>query len=786
MSQGGGNLVSQGGGNLVAQGGGNLVSQGGGNLVSQGGGNLVSQGGGNLVAQGGGNLVSQGGGNLVAQGGGNLVSQGGGNLVAQGAGNFVPEGPRRYGTLSTPETPTSVMLLGELAAASPKSSGGAFVKPSTISVTSDTVTPMQALQASVANLPKAERETVQSLVNDVQAGKPLSTGRLAEADKLLSKATKSLPEQAQRGLDLQVSGAIANTQLKQAVASATVQHAVDVTRNDPVVALAQKKIEAGVALTPTETAQVNKVVVAAVQNLPVSAADKKDLTQTAKAQVTAVATPQVRNAASTADYLAKAAAFEGAAKTRTDMINGTKSVIAAWQVDRAATKDPVKLQSIDKAIAAERSTLAVHEKALVGYNTQAIDLRSKATATAALTPQPAAPSLTAATATTAAAIVPAQPVASSASAALSKNFAAAVSTMSRDPDFNDRIAAKLSPASKQSFIDATQGKASLSPAAIAEFSKATNEVTSDIAAAKSAAAQKPAVPAAVATAPAAATLPATAPAASVNPAAAKPMDAPTKISTDQSKAVQQSLRTIPGNLSKSDTKTFSELSTLVDRAATKGLTPAEATTLKAGLAMLADKNPKAEKQHGLKSLANEVATPKSAVASTTPAAKTATPAAAAALPAGTAAGKPTTPAVAAAPATTVAKPAAALTAPAALASAPAKPVAAPTTAATKPAAAMPKPVVASTTPAAQPAAAKPSPSQVVRPELAKPAAPKTSAAVTPPVAPKPSPSQVAPRAPQAVTPPRLAATPPQAKPAPRAQVCSPNMVNGKMAGMVCR
>ena len=71
--------------------------------------------------------------------------------------------------------------------------------------------------------------------------------------------------------------------------------------------------------------------------------------------------------------------------------------------------------------------------------------------------------------------------------------------------------------------------------------------------------------------------------------------------------MQQALRTVPGNLTKSEEKNLSTLSALVDRAATKGLTPDEAAQLKSGLAALAEKHPKAEKQIGLTKIANSVA-----------------------------------------------------------------------------------------------------------------------------------------------------------------------------------
>ncbi len=92
---------------------------------------------------------------------------------------------------------------------------------------------------------------------------------------------------------------------------------------------------------------------------------------------------------------------------------------------------------------------------------------------------------------------------------------------------------------------------------------------------------------------------ATSPAA---PATTEQSGAPARLTTDQGKAVHQALSTIPGNLNKSEQKQFDTLSTLVDKATSKGLTTDEATQLKAGLAALADKHPKAEQQHGLNAI----------------------------------------------------------------------------------------------------------------------------------------------------------------------------------------
>jgi hypothetical protein len=220
-------------------------------------------------------------------------------------------------------------------------------------------------------------------------------------------------------------------------------------------------------------------------------------------------------------------------------------------------------------------------------------------------------------------------------------------------------------------------------------------------------------------------------------------------------------------LTKAEGKSFGALSAIVDRATTKGLTPEEAVFLKEGLAALAEKHPKGDRQHGLTTIANTLdIAPKPAVAVTTPsgtapAAKTT----AVALPGGKGqearvpepgmkpgAQKPTGPApatAATAPATT-SKPAVASMTP---------------VAAVQPTHTEPKPTVAPTTAAP----AKPSPSQVTHVD-AKPQV----------VAPK-APVVAAPKAPQ----PALAAAKPPAAPAAKPQTCTPNMQNGKMMGMIC-
>lgn len=190
--------------------------------------------------------------------------------------------------------------------------------------------------------------------------------------------------------------------------------------------------------------------------------------------------------------------------------------------------------------------------------------------------------------------------------------------------------AGMSPAMAQQLVSAgpavIQGLQAQQAAAMARGDKTTadalgRDVTSlqsEIAAAKKIAAAPPSAAAGtttVAVAPAGSTTAAVQPATTSTPstaptlasAPAKTEEAPARITAEQGKAVQQALRTIPGNLTKAEEKNFSNLSTLVDRAATKGLTPEEAVTLKAGLAALAEKHPKAEKQAGLTTIGSGVA-----------------------------------------------------------------------------------------------------------------------------------------------------------------------------------
>ena len=288
----------------------------------------------------------------------------------------------------------------------------------------------------------------------------------------------------------------------------------------------------------------------------------------------------------------------------------------------------------------------------------------------------------------------------------------------------------------------------------------------------------------------------TAPAGASATTTAKPGEtsAPAKISDDQSKAVHQALRTIPGDLTKAEQKSFSALSAMVDRATTKGLTAEEATYLKEGIEALAEKHPKAEKQNGLTRIANTVATQKPAVATAAPIGAAATPPVTAAAPA--ASGMPAAvampsvaqPSQSRAPEQVMSKP----EAPKSASATPAMTVQ-PTTPKTE----MrnePRPAIASTTPVAisPPTPAKPSPTHEMhvephqtvasRPVPAAIPAPVTHvepAKVTAPAV------RVAPPVVAAPKPPALAAAKPPAPPAAKPQSCSPNMVNGKMMGMTC-
>ena len=294
---------------------------------------------------------------------------------------------------------------------------------------------------------------------------------------------------------------------------------------------------------------------------------------------------------------------------------------------------------------------------------------------------------------------------------------------------------------------------------------------------------------------------------------------PTKITSEQGKAVQQSLRTIPGKLNATEEKTFSTLSTLVDRAVTKGLTAEEAVTLKNGLAALADKHPKAEKQHGLTTLANTVAVKPAVAANPAGAGGTELKPTANATPPKTTPGtgaaaisvreavqekRPANSAVAVAP-VAVAIPVTSAASPSgkpAVSSSEVSREALPRR--DKPAeVTAPKPTVASTTPVVrvETPVAKPDlvrttvpntpqvhvqePRPQVTPQVVAPKPPVNIQAMRvepkPPVAPRPPTPQVAAPRPTIASSTPVAVKPPAAKP----QTCAPNMVNGKMMGMTC-
>ena len=256
---------------------------------------------------------------------------------------------------------------------------------------------------------------------------------------------------------------------------------------------------------------------------------------------------------------------------------------------------------------------------------------------------------------------------------------------------------------------------------------------------------------------------------------------PVKISADQNKAIHQALRTIPGNLIKAEEKRYSMLSSLVDRAATKGLTAEETITLKEGLAALAEKHPRAEKQHGLTTIANAVAVgQKPEVAATTSVG-------------GSSIAKPL---VNAAPngKVTPAAPATVLTVPGNTA----KPAVATVTPAVsvkpnepKDLASKPAPAVPANTKLTAPdkAPTKPAAMEATRSEPKLTVVPKATAVTAPVVRSEPKQQPVAPIGPQVTAPkPALASSSvpkPASAPVAKPQTCAPNMVNGKMMGMVC-
>jgi hypothetical protein len=264
-------------------------------------------------------------------------------------------------------------------------------------------------------------------------------------------------------------------------------------------------------------------------------------------------------------------------------------------------------------------------------------------------------------------------------------------------------------------------------------------------------------------------------AAAATPAAPTPgnpphVAAPVKITIEQNKAVQQALRTIPGKMTRAEQRTFDRLSTLVDRAVTNGLTPREASALKEGLNALAIKHPKAEQQHNFKSLAKVLTSQ----------------------PADSSRSRPS-----AAPHALAAAPAAVAPKPSVASRIPSAPIA--TESSKGVSAQKPHDVVVKTRAVQTPErhqAPKPAPVPPKAPSVKVQAARKPQIARTPlktpvvnkphPVVAAPRPSMVAPHPAVVARRPAVAAAPPRpAVVAPKPPTCTPNMVNGKVTGMIC-
>jgi hypothetical protein len=74
---------------------------------------------------------------------------------------------------------------------------------------------------------------------------------------------------------------------------------------------------------------------------------------------------------------------------------------------------------------------------------------------------------------------------------------------------------------------------------------------------------------------------------------------PVKLSAEQNTSIQKSLRTIPGKLSAPEKHQFDTLSTLAQRAASKGVTATDAAALKSGITTLLARHPQAAKRYHL-------------------------------------------------------------------------------------------------------------------------------------------------------------------------------------------
>lgn len=656
------------------------TSTGGAPLIGNAGGALVSNSGGTLIGNAGGALISNNANKIVSHDGGTVVSNDGGSVLSHDAGSLISntQGGLISNNANKIISDNSEGLISNKAAGIVSENGAGIVSEHGAGLISNSASAMMHIMSVSA----AATTSSNAFKSDSRISAFSNTEVLSPSEQLAANVRNNLSAADQKTLNAMITDVKAGKTLT----------AAQETQAAALLNQAAKGLDPATVKSLQQSATVKAAVVNA--NAAVTASVVNQAITTAKNDPAVVAAVQNLQAGKPLT-----------AAQKTSLNTAIASTVNSLQVS------DTQKQSLTQTATTQVATATVSKAALASTTPAAV------------------------TAATYSPVVAQQLVTAGPAVIQGLQSQQAAATARGDKTLADALGRDIT--SLQGEIATAKTIVAAAPAA---GSVATAATAKPVAPAGTTTAVAPAGTATAAVNPAAVTATPSGPTLASAPA--KTEEAPARITAEQGKAVHQALRTIPGNLSSAEQKNFATLSTLVDRATTKGLTPEEAVTLKAGLAALAEKHPKAEKQVGLAAIGNGIGTAK----------------------------KPEGPAVA----TTRIDPVAPTGTKAAPAPAEAKAIAAPT----------------GSSPGVKPAVAVTEPAKTVHTDEFKQHTASPAVAAKTPVQPVVAP-KVQPAAAPAPSKPALAAsttTPVKlpAAPAAKPQTCTPNMVNGKQVGMTCR
>jgi hypothetical protein len=573
ISEAGGALVSNNSGTLVSNNSGTLVSNNSGTLVSNNSGTLVGNAGGTLVGNAGGTILGNNGTGIVSNAGSGVLTDNG--MLATGSGLISEHGAGAIAQSSA--------LLATLptAAAQQVTASAAFKQDSTISANANITTPDQDLKNAVGRLSTQDTKTLSDLKAQVASGKPLTADQANQVSVISDKIAKNMDPANVKSLQASIA-----TKSGTSTGSPSSAPSTAVAAQPAAAPAAQTTPSSVVAMTsnPTVTTPVATTASPAAPSSAQAGADLKGLTPAALQQLVLAGPAVVQGL-----QAQQQAALDKGDRTTADALGkdivNVQAQIAYAKSQPAASSAPAVSASAAPATSSttpSASTLATQVAAAPGAEvTKPIQGGTVSGTTAG---SPANPEIGKLQQGVAKATDALQTIQKEMSAAQAKG----------DTKTEAALRGQLNTAKAQ--VDSA--KSALAKAETGTTPPSVGHPTD--ASGPQVAALKP--DAAASTSPTLASTPS-------KPAEVKTeqAEAPAKLTADQGKVVHQALRTIPGNLNKSERTQFDALSSLVDKATTKGLTPVEAAMLKAGLAALADKHPKAEKQHGLNAIGTSFA-----------------------------------------------------------------------------------------------------------------------------------------------------------------------------------